>query len=419
MRRCSLLFLIAAAVLGLASAAESRRPPRDAPPSNSPAKEGISRAQIIALAEKVADYQLAQLASGFIEPKAAGLTGSASSEDRKGWVHGALFIGLMALADRSDKPHFKQAVLLRGEANKWRLGDRPYHADDHIFAQTYFWAARHGVGERAWAATREQFDWILANPSGGTLDARTPGNPDKEYNCHNRWCWADSIFMAPAAWLELSKVTGDPKYANFAKREFFETFSYLWDSEEQLFYRDSRYFGRRDSAGNKIFWSRGNGWVMAGLAHMIPLLAADDPDRSRLIDIFRQMATRIKAIQKRDGYWAPSLLGDPNTALPEASGTAFYTFALAWGVNQGILSRADYHPTIRNGWEALVRSVHPSGKLGWVQAISDRPDAVAFDDTQYYGAGAFVLAAVQVEQMGLTPTIDTRARLYRQTDQRR
>ena len=47
----------------------------------------------------------------------------------------------------------------------------------------------------------------------------------------------------------------------------------------------------------------------------------------------------------------------------------------------------------RWSWAALGRAVQPDGMIGWVQQVSDRPDAVAREDTQFYGAGAFVLAA--------------------------
>ncbi|MGH8803017.1 MAG: glycoside hydrolase family 88/105 protein, partial [Casimicrobiaceae bacterium] len=49
-----------------------------------------------------------------------------------------------------------------------------------------------------------------------------------------------------------------------------------------------------------------------------------------------------------------------------------------------------------NGWAALARAVAKDGRLGWVQQVSDRPDAVAETDTQFYGVGAFLPAASPV-----------------------
>ncbi len=150
-----------------------------------------------------------------------------------------------------------------------------------------------------------------------------------------------------------------------------------------------------------MFWSRGNGWVFAGLTRMIDALPADDPDRPRLLTLYKEMAARLKTIQLSDGYWAPSLLADPKTALPETSGTGFYVYGLAWGIRNGTLSRTSYEPAVRRGWAALVKAVHPDGKLGYVQPVSDRPDNVGYDDTQFYGVGAFLMAGSAVADLKL------------------
>ncbi len=354
----------------------------------------IARAEVLALSEKVADYQLVTMAAGYYPANA-----SSDTPDPRGWVQAALFIGLSDLAEHSDKPRFQQVIFSRAEANKWELGKRLYHADDHAIGQAYLWAARHGAGDAVLKNMRSSFDKILANQSEVSLQFQK----DPGVNCQVRWCWCDALFMAPAAWLEMSKVTGDERYAIFAKKEFWATTDYLYDKSEQLYFRDSRFFDQRGPKGEKIFWSRGNGWVFGGLARMIPLLSPADPDRPKLVALFKDMAARLKAIQKPDGYWAPSLLSDPATALPESSGTGFYVYGLAWGVKAGILDRANYEPAIRRGWNALTQAVHPSGKLGWVQPVSDRPDTGNFEDTQFYGVGAFLLAATAVADLNLKP----------------
>ncbi len=352
---------------------------------------------ILTLAEKVGDWQLATMAAGLRPNK-----NREGYPDPKGWEQGALFVGLVALADHSDAPQFKQAVLARGEANNWELGKRPYHADDFAIGASYFWDARNGAGDAALTSTRASLDAVLANPS--KVDLAFIQNADTSIPCLDRWCWCDALFMAPAVWLEMSNVTGDPKYREFAKSEFWATTGYLYDKDEHLYYRDSRFFDRKDINGKKLFWSRGDGWVFAGLARMIPLLPESDPDRPKMIAIYKDMAVKLKAIQKPDGYWSPSLLGDAETALPESSGTGFNTYGFAWGLKAGILDRTTYEPVVRKGWAALVRSVHKDGKLGYVQPVSDRPDAVEYDDTQLYGVGAFLLAATTIADLKLAPT---------------
>ena len=89
----------------------------------------------------------------------------------------------------------------------------------------------------------------------------------------------------------------------------------------------------------------------------------------------------------------------PENSPPETSGTGFFTYGLAWGVKAGLLDRASYEPAARKGWAALERAIQPDGRLDWVQQVSDRPDQVAASDTQFYGVGAFLLAATAIADL--------------------
>ncbi|MGZ3297381.1 MAG: glycoside hydrolase family 88/105 protein [Asticcacaulis sp.] len=357
-------------------------------------------ADVIAMAEKVGSWQIADMAAGVLPGHAKEYPSPTS------WEQGAFFVGLAALADHSRRPEYAETLLARGEATGWQPGPRPYHADDYAIAASYFWDARHGAGDEAIAPLRARLDYVLANrPAGDLTFPSKPGDPD----CQARWCWCDALFMAPPVWLEMSKVTSDPKYADFAKSEFQAATKRLYDPETHLYFRDSRFFDRRDADGQKVFWSRGDGWVFAGLARMIPILPAGDADRAKMIVIFKEMAAELKSIQKPDGFWSPSLLSNPDTSLPEESGTAFYTFGMAWGIRAGILDRAAYEPVARAGWAALTRTIHPNGKVGFVQPVGDRPDEVGYDDTQLYGTGGFLLAATAIADLNLRPGRQTRA----------
>jgi rhamnogalacturonyl hydrolase YesR len=347
-------------------------------------------------ATKLARWQLARMTDTSHISRAGGET-----RNPRAWEQAAFWVGMTALADHGAPADIGKAILDMGAANQWLPAKRPYHADDLAITQAYLWSAKHGGGANAAAPTKKAFDFILANPPKTTLAFVVPEKGG--YNgteCLTRWCWCDALFMAPPAMLELSKQTGDRRYKDYAIREIWAATNFLYDPVEQLYYRDSRFFDRRDAKGRKMFWSRGNGWVVAGLALMIPKLAKSDPDRKKLEALFVEMAGKVKATQKPDGYWAPSLLA-PEDSPPESSGTAFYTYGLAWGVKAGLLPRAQYEPAIRKGWSALTRSIQPDGRLGWVQQVSDRPEQVLATDTQYYGVGAFLLAATAVADLKL------------------
>lgn len=349
-----------------------------------------SRAELLAPMERVADWQLAHLDPSYIPGP-----GWTRPRDARDWQAATFWVALTGLADRGREPRFVQAIRATGEKHGWTMGDRLYHADDHLIGAAWLWAAQRGTPE-VLGPTRARFDRLLAAPSTIGLEfiPREPGGGDSA--CTDRWCWCDALFMSPPTLWELSKVTGDPRYADFAHREFVATTDYLFDPGEDLYFRDSRFFTRHGEHGEKLFWSRGNGWVFSGLARLIPSIAKDDSRRPYYINLFRRMAARLLTLQRANGYWPPSLLGDPDKAVDETSGTGFFVHGFAWGIKEGLLDRATYQPAVVKGWAALNRAIQPDGRLGWVQQVSDRPEAVAANDTQFYGVGAFLLAGAAI-----------------------
>ena len=153
--------------------------------------------------------------------------------------------------------------------------------------------------------------------------------------------------MGPPTWVRLYAATGDERYLDFAVTNWWRTTDYLYDKDEHLFFRDSTFFQKREANGKKVFWSRGNGWVMAGLVRVLQYLPMNHPDRPRFEQLFKDMAAKIVTCQQPDGLWRASLLDPEDYPAKETSGSGFFTYALAWGVNQGLLDRAKFEPAVR------------------------------------------------------------------------
>jgi len=342
-------------------------------------------AAILADTRRVADWQLANRTNWATMPAAR-----KSVREVRDWQQATFWVALTELANR-DKA-YAQPLLDLGRAEQWRMGDLPFHADDQLIGQAWLWAAQNGEGKKAIAPIRAYFDHVLANRPTIGLEF-IPVAPGKGTStCTDRWCWCDALFMAPPTMLRLAQATGDRRYADFVHAEWKTTTDYLFDPAEQLYFRDSRFFDMRDAKGRKLFWSRGNGWVMAGLVRVLQALDKSDPQRPTYEKLFKDMAAKVVTLQKADGYWPASLLDDDPGTPPESSGTAFFTYAFAWGVDSGLLDRTTYEPAAVGGWGALGRAVQPDGMLGWVQQVGDRPDSVSAKETQFYGSGAYLLA---------------------------
>jgi len=325
---------------------------------------------IVEIMRKVANYQLENPSHHY----------SAKLDYPMGWVPASFYPGVMACYETTQDERYLDAAIAWGEKNEWNTAPRMGYADDIACGQTYLETYFIKKDPKMIETIRAVLDSVVI------LD--TPGRED--------WWWCDALFMAPPVFARMYKATGDKKYLETMHKKFWDNAHFLFNKEDGLFYRDERYFYRRTKNGKKMFWSRGNGWVMAGTVRVLQYLPKNDRQRDWYEHLHRTMARSIAVLQGDDGYWRSSLLDPDEFPLPETSGTAFYCYAIAWGINNGYLDRETYLPVVKKAWKALVNAVHPNGKIGWVQAIGRNPDEVSFEDTQAYGAGGFLLAGSEV-----------------------
>jgi rhamnogalacturonyl hydrolase YesR len=109
------------------------------------------------------------------------------------------------------------------------------------------------------------------------------------------------------------------------------------------------------------------------------------------------MMVKIASIQQADGLWRTSLLDPDSYPGGEVSGSSFFCYALAWGINHGLLDKATFLPTVKKAWIGLNDCVFEDGRLGWVQPIGDNPmKNFSKDSWEVYGTGAFLLAGSEV-----------------------
>lgn len=340
------------------------------------------------VADSVADWQLANMTN--LEEWIRFI--SRETPNPRGWVKGTFFVGLADYAVATNQPAYLAELEKIAVQEEWQLGARKFHADDHLVGQYYFLLERAGIASADLGPTKAGLDFILANrPTNQML------HPDKQGDtpCADRWCWADALFMSPATFWDAAHRFDNDAYAQFAHEEWVVATELMFDKEESLYYRDSRFFDRRGADGEKLFWSRGNGWVYGGLVNVLRVMDANDPRRAYYVDLFTKMSDRLVELQTETGMWRASLLATSKTP-PETSGTGFFTYGLTWGLNEGILSGQKYERAAHAGWDALVRNVNSDGRLGYVQQVGDQPEGVSATDSQFYGNGAMLLAAGQV-----------------------
>jgi len=334
-------------------------------------KISVSRAEAVALMRKVCDYQLAN--PWPYEPV-----------QNNDWQRGTFYIGVMATY-RTTKDHkYLDQALRWSEETHWAPGDNPaYPANPMTCGQTYLELYFLRKDAKMISGTRQYVDKRMAMGAPGRTE----------------WFYCDALFVAPPTLAELAVATGEKKYFEYMHRMYWDVTDALFDKHEGLYYRDKDFISQKAKNGRKVFWSRGNGWVIAGIPRILPYLSRNDPQRGRYIELLKTLAASIAPAQGADGLWRTSLLDPEEFPDPETSGSSFFCYAMAWGINHGILERARYLPVVERAWKGLTSSVDSRGKLGWVQRENKQPGPEAAEESYEYGVGAFLLAGSEVANL--------------------
>jgi unsaturated rhamnogalacturonyl hydrolase len=320
------------------------------------------------------------------------------AKDPTDWTNGAYYIGVVKAHQATDNMIFLSALKMMGYRNQWKTWERFYHADDVAISYPYLYL------------NTLQKDLVNLKPTDAFIQdhlykdhAWRKGIPDADQR--NLWWWCDALFMAPPVLTLYAKHTKDNKYLDEMHQYYKQTYDLLYDKEEHLFARDVRFLWKgqptdlKEKNGKKIFWARGNGWVLAGLALILTDMPSDYINRPFYENLFKEIASSVKGLQQSDGLWKTSLLSPESFNHGEASSSGFYTFALAWGINNKFLNIEEYKPSIQKAWKALMACQHKNGKVGWVQNIGASPEPATNESWQNFGTGAFLMAGSEIMKM--------------------
>jgi len=324
---------------------------------------------------KVADWQLARTEPVFNQQ----------------WTYAVLYDGFLAASKTTGDARYRDATAKMSEGFGWKLLDARFpHADDMALGQSYL------------DLYLEKRDPVRMADSKAILDRLVvrPDDPDKLL-----WWWCDALFMAPPVLAKMSEATGDRRYLDYMDHEWWLTSASLYDPVQHLYSRDASYLARKEKNGQKLFWSRGNGWVMGAFAKVLAAMPEDYPNRGKYIAQYNEMANRIASIQGKDGLWRSGLLDPENYDLPEVSGSAFFTYSLAWGINHGLLNKAKFEPVVSRAWAGMVAHIYADGRLGSIQPIDGAPGKFKPSASYVYGVGGFLLAASELDVLALQPAV--------------
>jgi unsaturated rhamnogalacturonyl hydrolase len=352
--------------------------PDDGGPIATDISPKMTPAAVDKVMRKVADWQLARSEPYF---------------DRI-WTWSVLYSGFMATSDATGDTKYRDAMERMSEKFKWELRSKMPNADDQSIGQTYLelYLLKKDPAMKATmiGPTQAQLDAVLAGPRLSTV-------PGKELP----WWWCDALFMAPPVWARMYAATGDRKYISYLDEEWAKTSDLLYSQQDHLYARDVTYLTKTEANGKRMYWARGEGWVMGGLARTLEYLPKDDSRRAFYINQLKEMAAALAALQGPDGLWRSGLLDQQSYLEPEVSGSALITFGMAWGVNEGLLDAKVYRPVIEKAWAGMLKHVYADGRLGSIQQTGAEPAPFKPTASYTYGVGGFLLAGSEVRRLGM------------------
>lgn len=272
------------------------------------------------------------------------------------------------------------------DKSKWKYnyGETPDHAlfgDWQICFQTYADLYKILPDDKRIRRAREVMEYEMSTPR------------------NDYWWWADGLYMVMPVMTKMHNITGNKKYLDKLYEYIQVSDSIMYDPEEGLYFRDGKYVwpNHKSANGKKDFWARGDGWVLAGLAKVLKEAPANWEHRKFFEDKYKKMADAVVASQRPEGYWSRSMLDEEHAPGPETSGTAFFTYGLLWGVNNGLLTDPKYLEAADKGWNYLSKTaLQKDGSVGYVQPIGEKAipgQVVDKNSTSNFGTGAFLLAA--------------------------
>lgn len=313
------------------------------------------------------------------------------------WTRGVYYEGLMALYSLNPDENYLNYALSWGEAHRWGLRDgvKTRNGDNQCCGQTYidlYMLDRYK--EERIKQIRECIDNMIAT--------------DKI----DDWNWIDALQMAMPVYARLGKIYNDEKYYDRMYQMYMYTklkhgTNGLYDPQEHLWWRDKDFVPPyKEPNGENCYWSRGNGWVVAALVRSLEFMPKQKDYRKELETVLKEMFEALVPLQREDGYWNVSLKDPSHFGGKELTGTALFTYGMAWAINNGLISKKDYLPVVQKSWNAMLNeSVHPNGFLGWVQGTGKEPkdsQPVGYDNVpnfEDFGLGCFLLAGSEMYKL--------------------
>ena len=184
--------------------------------------------------------------------------------------------------------------------------------------------------------------------------------------------WDDTIYMISMFLLEMYRYTGDEKYIEELKKQYFIHKEKLADKKWGLWvhgydddnddYKDRCcQFGWAQMTPQRTsieFWGRGNGWVVMALADALNTV----PAKSLYFRIFarelREITKKLPQLQdQKTGMWYQLPIYPNDSAnFIESSCTAMFAYGITIGLGKKVLKQKTFLPVVEKAYAGLQQN---------------------------------------------------------------
>jgi len=242
----------------------------------------------------------------------------------------------------------------------------PNHVDNTVFGSVPIELFILTKNQKYLRLGKRIADSQWAPPEGTKVAPEAQMYYNKGFTSQTRM-WIDDMYMITAVQIQAYRATGDKKYAERAAREMILYLDSL-QRPNGLFYH---------AQDVPFFWSRGNGWMAAGMTELLSSLPKDNPDRPKIMKGYNKMMESLLKYQAENGTWR-QLIDEPDS-WNETSGTGMFAFAMITGVKNGWLDKNIYGAAARKAWLGLISYINQNDEVREVCEGTNKKN-----DKQYY-----------------------------------
>lgn len=240
---------------------------------------------------------------------------------------GLYYAGVLAMYEVTQKKRYFKALVGVGFETGWATGSQLSQSATHLIAQPYLDMHRLSGSNSMYFVYQLAIDSLLPR----TDHIHIPSSRE--------------IFYAPPALAKLNGITRDETYLKMGKKS--------WDLAQQTLYNPEKRLWRQGIEQPDSFDGQSNAWAMAALVRIWHELAPDTPYKTALETLGLDMAEVYRHLQQPKGLWPKDFARPRAQSQGDLFSSLILCYALAAGINQGLLDRPTYESHVINAWQAI------------------------------------------------------------------